>query len=459
MKELPGLRVGSGNALWQRLRLAGDNVHLRLMTWAVVVGVGAGLLGGGFRAGLTALGDGRRAAVAALGDGWGSWLIAGGVAAALVCLAAFLVRRFAPEAGGSGVQEIEGALDGVRPVRWRRVIPVKFGAGLAALASGLAMGREGPTIQMGGCVGQLVGEKAGLSDDRRHVLVAAGAGAGLAAAFNAPFAGILFVVEEMRPQFRYSIPSVQAVVLACATADLVVRAMLGGRADIPMMELAAPPAAAYWLFLVFGTLFGFLGVAFSRILIAMLDFAARRPPLVLAAAVGAITGILALVEPAVVGQGHEVLLDAITGRWSLSLLLLVFAARFLTTPMSYATGAPGGIFTPMLALATVFGMAYGEWTHGLFPHLVPEPTLFAVAGMGALFAAVVRAPLTGIILTAEITQNFGQILPLMVTCVAATIVAHALGEQPVYTTLLGRTLKKEGAESSAASHAGSAPGS
>jgi len=433
----------AGRGLWRRIWRVQED-HGPLMGWALVVGALAGLLGGTFRFCLGAIERERESVVAALrGIGWAAWPIAIAAGAVLVAAARFLVVRFAPETAGSGVQEIEGALDGVRPSRWRRVIPVKFGSGLLALGSGLALGREGPTIQMGGCAGQLVGEARRLPNDAVHVLVAAGAGAGLSAAFNAPFAGILFVVEEMRPQFRYSIPSVQAVVLACAASDLVVRAMLGGTAVIQMPALAEPPLAAYWLFLIFGALFGFLGVAFSRSVIGALDLLGRAPPLVVAGGIGALTGALALLDPGLVGGGHHVLEGAIGGGWALPTLLLIFGARFLTTPLSYASGAPGGIFSPMLALATLFGMAYGHVAHELFPGLVPDPTLFAVAGMGALFAATVRAPLTGIILTAEITANFDQILSLMVTCVAATIFAHGLGEQPIYATLLKRTLARE----------------
>jgi len=415
------------------------------MGWSLVVGAIAGGLGGAFRLCLGIIEKGRTSLLDTLhGIGWVGWVLAIGGGAGLVCLARFLVARFAPEAGGSGVQEIEGVLDGVRSLRWRRVIPVKFGAGLVSLGSGLALGREGPTIQMGGCAGQFVGDARRLPEDMVHALVAAGAGAGLSAAFNAPFAGILFVVEEMRPQFRYSIPAVQAVVLACAASDIVVRAMLGGSAAIPMPELAAPPLTAYWLFLIFGALFAFLGVGFSRVIVWALDLLNRWPPLPVAAVVGAVTGAVVLLDPALVGGGHLVLEQAVDGGWPLSVLFLLLAARFVATPVCYASGVPGGIFTPMLAIATLFGMAYGQVAHDLFPTLVPDATLFAVAGMGALFAATVRAPLTGIILTAEITANFDQVLPLMVTCVAATVLAHGLGEQPIYATLLQRTLERAG---------------
>lgn len=181
--------------------------------------------------------------------------------------ALFLVRRYAPEAGGSGVQEIEGALDGRRPLRWRRVIPVKFVGGLLALGGGMVLGREGPTIQLGGNFGQMIAESWRLPTPVWRTLVASGAGAGLAAAFNAPLAGVLFVLEEMRPQFTYTFASVQAVVIACAAADVAVRTLTGQGAVIPIASFPSAPLASLWLFPIFGAVVGLLGIVFGRVLV------------------------------------------------------------------------------------------------------------------------------------------------------------------------------------------------
>ena len=124
-------------------------------------------------------------------------------------------------------------------------------------------------------------------------------------------------------------------------------------------------------------------------------------------------------------------------------LLALFAARFAITIASYSTGAPGGIFSPMLALGTCFGLCFGHFAHELLPALIPHPEVFAVAAMGALFAATVRAPITGIVLAVELTGSYEQLLPLILTCVPATLVAHGLGGTPIYTALLERTLARE----------------
>jgi len=356
------------------------------------------------------------------------------------------VRRFAPEAAGSGIQEIEGALDGVRPMRWRRVIPVKFAGGLASLGSGMIAGREGPTVQMGGALGRMLGELGRRPPLETHALVAAGAGAGLTAAFNAPLAGILFVIEEMRPHFRYSARSTEALAAACVVADVVIRALLGTRPEIAISAAREPRLAALWLFVLLGALFGLLGPLFNALVLRTLDLVARAPnPLVPALAVGALVGALEWRAPIFVGGGYEVIGQALRGELAVGMLLAVFAARTAGTALCYGAGAPGGIFAPMLALGTLLGLWFGDLAAQWLPGLVPQPDVFTVAGMGALFAAVVRAPLTGIALALGLTANYQLLLPVLATCLSATVVSYQLGGAPIYSLLLERTLRAAGA--------------
>jgi CIC family chloride channel protein len=374
------------------------------------------------------------------------WVLVPVAIVVCVLLSVRLVRRRAPEAAGSGVQIVEGALDGVMPIRWKSVIPVKFVGGSLALGSGLLMGREGPSIQIGASVGKAFVDLLRLPKTMIHSLVAAGAGAGLTAAFNAPFAGILFVVEEMRPQFHYSVLSVQAVVLACAVSDVVTRFIVGDVVAVSMPVLAMPEQGTLWLFVLFGMLFGLVGFVFERLLLGSVDWFSALPRGRLIAGIvviGLSIGWLGAVDLRFVGGGEDVLEGFLTVKSAMSVLGMVFTVRFLATIASYSTGAPGGLFAPMLALGTIGGVAFGEivQTIGLGGALVPAH--FAVAGMGAFFAAVVRAPLTAIILTAEMTGNFTQILPLMLTCMAATITTRGLGTRPVYTALLERALARE----------------
>lgn len=416
--------------------------NIPMFFWALLVGSLAGFVGGIFRIFLVAIGRWREALVA-----WDqpflSSLFSITFSAVLVFVAILLVRKFAPEAGGSGVQEIEGALDDVRPVRWKRVLPVKFIGGLFSLGGGLVMGREGPTIQMGGNIGQMIGEWCKVSKDEVHTLIAAGAGAGLSAAFNAPLAGILFVIEEMRPHFKYNFLSVHAVLIASVISDIVVRMLTSQGPVIAMSNFPSPPLSSLWLFLIIGPLFGLFGVVFNRLLVGTLNFFTElrgRSYVLTGLYVGGFIGFVGWLFPDTIGGGYQVIPQALGMSIPVASLLILFVARYGTTVLSYGSGAPGGIFAPMMALGTLFGMWFGHLAHGWFPDLIAHPGIFAVAGMGALFSATVRAPLTGIALAVEMTGNYAQILPLILTCLGASIVAHGLGGRPIYTVLLQRTL-------------------
>lgn len=425
--------------------LARERRQFPLLGWALVVGVLAGGAGGIFRLSVAKLFAWRQWWVDSVaGDEIWSWLLPVLFTGVALWLALFLVRRFAPETSGSGVQEIEGALDGVRPLRWWRVLPVKFFAGLFSLGGGLVLGREGPTIQMGGALGAMVSRVFRRSALDCHCLMAAGAGAGLAAAFNAPLAGILFVMEEMRPQFKYSFLSFESVMVACAAADIVVRLLTSQAPIFSIPVYNAPPIHTLWIFLILGVAFGALGVFFNRALVGTLDFFSGLKGWAwksLGLWLGGAMGLLGWFYPGSIGGGYEVIPEVLRHHDVLTTLILLFVVRYATTVVSYGSGAPGGIFAPMLALGTLFGLWFGGVFAEWFPKFALEPGVFAIAGMGALFAATVRAPLTGILLAVEMTGNYSQILPLILTCMSATLVAQGLGGKPVYSTLLRRTLR------------------
>jgi chloride channel protein, CIC family len=424
--------------------LEAEKKNTPVLLWAILVGCLAGLVGAIFQIILTAIARWKVSLISwAQNYDFISWALPILLSAVMVYVALLIVRNFAPETSGSGVQEIEGALDEERPLRWKRVLPIKFLGGIFALGAGMVLGREGPTIQMGGNIGKMMGDLFKVSKDELHILVAAGAGAGLAAAFNAPLAGILFVIEEMRPQFKFTFLSFQSVMIASAMSDIVLRSLIGQGPDIVMPQYPSPQLSYLWVFLVFGSIFGVFGYLFNHLLIVSLNFfSGLRGWLYMFTGliVGAIIGVLVLLFPNTIGGGYDVIPKAIQNTFSPMILLILFVARFGTTALSYGSGAPGGIFAPMLALGTLFGLWFGHFTHELFPAHVLHPGIFAVAGMGALFSATVRAPLTAIVLTVEMTLNYSQILPLILTCMSATIVAQGLGGKPIYTVLLRRTL-------------------
>lgn len=437
-----------------RALLNRDKTPVAVLISAAVVGTLVGLVGVIFARTVEAIQHWRAVNLTAdVLPGWQLYLCAFAVSAALAAVGYWLVRRFAPEAGGSGIPEIEGALEELRPVRWWRVIPVKFFGGLGTLGAGMVLGREGPTVQLGGNIGRMVFDLFRLkSGEARHSLLATGAAAGLSAAFNAPLAGILFILEEMRPQFRYNLISIKAVFIGVIMASIVFQLFNGGRPIIDVGQLTDAPVPTLWLYLLLGVLFGAVGVLFNKLIFVMQDLYARIYQrriwrvVVTGAILGGACGVMTLLFPAIVGGGNLLIPEAASGTFSLQMLLLIFVLRLLTTLLCFSSGAPGGIFAPMLALGTVLGTAFGLAMSQFFPLYALQPATFAIAGMGALFAASVRAPLTGIVLVLEMTNNYQLILPMIITCLGATLVAQFLGGQPLYSTILARTLARQGGQ-------------
>ncbi len=362
----------------------------------------------------------------------------------MIFVAVHLVRKIAPEACGSGIQEIEGILEDKREINAIRVLFVKFFGGMMSLGSGMAMGREGPTVQIGGTIGQLLSEFLHLKKDDIKILIAAGAGAGLATTFNAPLAGILFVFEEMRKQFKYCYTSVQSVVTACVVSTMVLYVMMGNYIDLPVKTVLTPNVYDMWIFVVFGALFGIIGYIFNILLIKFTTAFSSLDSIkfnISTLIIGVSIGFLLYKYPYTVGEGYNTIHLSLSSNLSITLLLSLFLIRFFITMVSYGTGAPGGIFAPMLALGILFGIAFGKVVMILLPNFPIDPTVFAIVGMSALFSATVRAPLTGIVLVAELTMSFNLLLPFLITSLAATITVSAMGGRPIYTILLERELQ------------------
>ena len=434
-----------------------DKTPLAVLLMAAVVGTLAGLLGVAFEKSVNWVQNLRIGALVEVADHWFLvWPLAFILSALLAMVGYFLVRRFAPEAGGSGIPEIEGALEELRPVRWWRVLPVKFIGGMGTLGAGMVLGREGPMVQLGGNLGRMVVDVFRMrSPEARHTLLATGAAAGLSAAFNAPLAGILFIIEEMRPQFRYNLISIKAVFTGVIMATIVFRIFNGDKAVIEVGKLSNAPVNTLWLYLILGMIFGCIGPLFNTLVLRTQDMFQRihggniKKWVLIGGLIGGSCGVLGLIQPAASGGGFNLIPIAAAGNFSVGLLLFIFIARVITTLLCFSSGAPGGIFAPMLALGTLLGTAFGMAATPLFPAYHLDAGTFAIAGMGALLAASVRAPLTGIVLVLEMTDNYQLILPMIITCLGATLLAQFLGGKPLYSTILQRTLAKQKAEQEA----------
>jgi chloride channel protein, CIC family len=425
----------------------------RILPKAIWVGLAAGLIGSAFRLALGFTEMHRidwllrqpplRGLIASLTFG----ILGGG-------LSLWLVRKFCPEASGSGIPNIKAILLGAPMPNWKRLLPIKFIAGVVGIGSGLALGREGPTVQMGGASSLLVSAwyRVKPGEGERRALMSAGAGAGLAAAFNAPLAGVMFVLEELHGAFSPII--FIAAFIACVVSSIVAQQLAGSMPVFHLLPMAAPGERVLLPSLLLGALAGFAGVGFNRCLLLTLDWFDSFPKKVRnwlpGMLVGCLIGGCAWLYPLLSGGGGRLADQALADQVAVSALPLLILARFALTMFSYGTGTAGGIFAPLLVIGALGGLLLGHGVHAILPFCAPHPEIFAVLGMGAFFTAIVRSPLTGIVLMVEMTGQYGFMLPLLTSCLAAYGVAEWLGNTPIYEALRLRTEQRSVSTSGAA---------
>lgn len=410
---------------------------------ALVVGITAGLIASLFRRALQASETSRFALLHRL-SGFERFAAAVGIAAVGGAAGLWLVRRFAPETAGSGIPHLKSVVDGETELRWKRVIPVKFLAGVVGVGGGLTLGREGPTVQMGGATGLMVSRwfRVKPGEGERRALISSGAAAGVAAAFNAPLAGLIFALEELNGNFT---PVVfVASFLASVTADVVCRIASGEAPVFAMHGVPVPTLRTLPYAIVIGLLSGLVGVLFNRCLLGSLDAfdrLRRLPPLALGAVAGAVVGFSAWVYPEVSGSGSTLSDYAVDGGFAVGTLAILLVARFALTMVSYGCGAAGGIFAPLLVLGSLGGVLVANAARGIIPGWDANPATLAVIGMGSLFTGIVRAPLTGIVLMIELTGSYEFTLPLLVGGFSAYGVAEMLRDMPIYEALRERSAR------------------
>lgn len=404
---------------------------------ALIVGLLVGLLTVFFRKTMGAIGIWRNA-VGLHPQAWWQWCILPAIGFVGGAIAGHLTVYWAPDAKGSGIPQLKRSLvEPSHPILLRTVWGKLLGASIA-IGSGLSLGREGPSVQIGGGIGEWVSRWFPQSQQERRRLVAAGAGAGLAAAFNAPMAGFVFSIEELLKNF--SARAMSTAILATVTASMVSQALAG---DLYSFELPATSFRSRELpfYLLLGLLAGGLGVLFIKGILGSLNFYQRISFLPRAwhpALAGAITGMAGWWLPSAIGGGHrlaELAFHAQVIGWMVPLFLL---AKFSLTVLAYGSGSPGGIFAPTLVMGAVLGAGVGQLSNLFTGGDATAVASFAFVGMGAVFTAVARAPITAIIIVPELTGNYHQVLPLMLACITANAVAAFLKEVSIYDALLAR---------------------
>lgn len=405
---------------------------------AVVLGAGAGLGVWLFTQAIdgvqAAAIDGLAARLAMVG----AWTVAL-VPAAAGLVVGLIVHVFVGEERHHGVAGVVEAvaLAGGRLRYWR--MPAKAVAAAVSIGGGASVGPEDPSVQIGSSLGSMFGQLAGLSDERVRVLVAAGAASGVAAAFNAPIAGVFFALEVVLGEIASG--PLGVVVLAAVVASVVSQALAGADPAFAVPAYALRSAAELPLYLVLGLIAGPLAALYIRLVYGVQGlFAAWRAPRPLkTAAAGLAVGVVAIRLPQVMGVGYGTIGTILAGHELAGVFLVaVLAAKLLLTPTSLAGGFVGGVFAPALFLGATLGAAFGGLADRLMPGLGIAPPAFALVGMAAVLAGTVHAPLTAILLLFEMTNDYRIILPLMFAVVVSLVVSQRLQRESVYTQALAR---------------------
>lgn len=367
--------------------------------------------------------------------------------AALLVMALIVSRlvKWEPMISGSGIPQVEGEILGKLTQKWKKVLPAKFCGGFLCLLGGLSLGREGPSIQLGAMSGQGISRLLDRGKTEERHLMTCGASAGLAAAFHAPLAGMMFALEEIHKGFSVSI--LVSVMTSSVTADYICSHIMGLDPVFQFRLEHVLPQNYYWMLLVLGAILGVLGALYNKVMLLAQDlykkpkFLNETGRLIIAFMAAGVMGIL---MPSVLGSGGDLIVDLTGGELLLGAVALTFVVKFLFSAVSFGSGAPGGIFFPLLVLGAliggIFAMACVE-LFGLDPVYINNFVLLAMAGY---FTAIVRAPITGIILLFEMSGTVSQMLSLAVVSVAAYITATLLKSEPIYESLLERILQGQG---------------
>lgn len=415
-------------------------VRSKIIVQAILVGLISGMLVVGFKVSINSLFLTIQKFLSAFPT-WQKALIFPLITTLGGLISGILVYKFAPETKGSGIPYVKMTMARMGNMTRIRSIVVKFFAGVAGIGTGLSLGREGPSVQLGAGAGALVGRLFKMSGTNQDKLIAAGAGSAIGATFNAPIAGTIFVLEELVQKFTPAL--LFPVLVSTVSAASLARHFLGSNPsfDLPKLQ-GGITVENIPVCIILGIFAGLLGVLFSKIIFfnnKLFDKMSKIPNYFKPAIAGLAVGIIGLVIPYVLGSGNFSVDLLLQHKFSLGLVLIIFIAKFFVTPFCFGSGAAGGIFLPMLMLGSFLGYIVSTVCNSFGFHT--DPIVIAILGMGAFLSAVARTPITAVVMVFEMTGGYSHILPIMLSAAIADLVAEKLNQKPIYASLIVQNSK------------------
>lgn len=370
----------------------------------------------------------------------GLGLIIGLIVFIAIGIFAAKLLKWAPYSGGSGIPQIKAELEDKISMNPIRIIISKITGGSLLNIVGLSLGREGPSIQTGGMIGKFLGQKLKLNNDDIKMLISAGAGAGLAAAFNAPIAGVMFCIEELHKKVshRIIVPTIAATIVANSISYL----LLGNERSFSFKINVILPLKYFWIAILIGIATGFIGMIFNKGILTSQELWKRtglrtEAKMAILVVIGMLIGLLFF---PVTGGGHNLVEEFASGKYGLNTLLLFLVLKLLYTTMAFGSGAQGGIFLPVLVLGAIVGSCVYQ---------LVDPQVFGIylinfiiLGMVGILSSVVRAPILAIILVLEMTGTFSVMLMVAVVSMISMVTAEILNCPPIYDSLYDRIVSK-----------------
>ncbi len=367
------------------------------------------------------------------------------IALAIMGILIDFLTKWEVDSAGSGIPQVYAEIKGHMEANWAKVLFSKIVAGVLTALGGLSLGPEGPSVQIGGMAGKGIAKifKGSKTDELRLILV--GSAVGITAAFNAPLAGVIFVFEEINHGFDKTLIFIALV--SAIVSDFISKVIFGQSTilNFPVLNI---PLSSYWILIVLGVIIGLLGYVYNVGMIKSSDFVSKLkiPSWLKFVLVFMVSGVVALTIPEISDGGHFMMDMLDVAIPSLGVLVLLLVLKYLFSMFSFSSGAPGGIFLPILVLGAYIGAVFGSivvpafgWQHELIYK-------FIIISMAGFFASTVRSPITGIVLLAEMSGSTESLVAMIIVSLIAYVIPTLLGNEPIYESLYDRLLLSKNRE-------------